>query len=199
MNTITYTLDPKSLVVRAYESENVARSMGNGVALFTNADELLSDTNVTSRLLVDAYNEISEKPVKKFSDNKTAAKRFMSAIADIHVSSTPFDKKTPQVEALPGMTPLGIKPKKVIMAPPSKTLGLYEPKVSKPRASFKGKWIKLLVSENPRKEGSHGHNSFNVILKHGADMPYEEYIRQGGRLNDLKWDIDRNWAEVYDA
>ncbi len=89
MNTVTYTLDPKSLVVKGYESDKVARSMGNGVAFFKNADELLADRNVTGPLLVNAYNEIADKPVKKFSDNKTAAKRFMDAIADIHVTTTP--------------------------------------------------------------------------------------------------------------
>ena len=30
-------------------------------------------------------------------------------------------------------------------------------------------------------------------------MPYELYIKQGGRLQDLKWDIDHGWAEVKDA
>ena len=30
-------------------------------------------------------------------------------------------------------------------------------------------------------------------------MPYELYIKSGGRLEDLKWDIKKGWAEVYDA
>ncbi len=188
MQNITYTLNPRNLVVKAYESEKVARSMGNGVAFFKNADELLADRNVTGSLLVNAYNELVEKPVKKFSDNKTGAKRFMDAIADIHVTKTPFDKvkSTPQVEALPGMTPLGIKPKKA----------------SKTRGSFAGKMIRLLVKENPRKVNKKevcGYASFQLLLKHGADMPYEYYIKEGGRLQDLKWDIDHGWAEVYDA
>ena len=191
MNTVTYTLDPKSLVVKGYESDKVARSMGNGVAFFKNADELLADRNVTGPLLVNAYNEIADKPVKKFSDNKTAAKRFMDAIADIHVTTTPFDGETkvkspPQIDALPGMTPLGIAPKKV----------------AKPRGSFAGKFINVLVTANPRKENTKevcGYASFQLLLNHGVDMPYELYIKQGGRLQDLKWDIDHEWAEVKDA
>ena len=195
MNTITYTLNPTSLVVRAYESERVARSMGNGVALFTNADELIADPNVTSKLLVNAYNEIADKPVNKFSDSKTAAKRFMSAIADIHVSSTPFDatKKTPQVEALPGMTPLGIKPK-------------AEPKVSKPRGAFAGKKIKCLIDTNPRKEGTRGWNNFSLFLGHGT-ISYEEFVElaaghgstKGGCREDLAHDIKKGRVELIDA
>ncbi len=191
MNTVTYTLNPKSLVVKAYESDKVARSMGNGVAFFKNADELLADRNVTGPLLVSAYNELTDKPVKKFSDNKTGAKRFMDAIADIHVTTTPFDggtkvKSPPQIDALPGMTPLGIAPKKV----------------AKPRGSFAGKVINVLVTANPRKENKKevcGYASFQLLLNHGVDMPYELYIKQGGRLQDLKWDIDHGWAEVKDA
>jgi len=188
MNTVTYTLNPKSLVVKAYESDKVARSMGNGVAFFKNADELLADRNITGPLLVSAYNELTDKPVKKFSDNKTGAKRFMDAIADIHVTTTPFDggtkvKSPPQIDALPGMTPLGIAPKK-------------------PRGSFAGKVINVLVTANPRKENKKevcGYASFQLLLNHGVDMPYELYIKQGGRLQDLKWDIDHGWAEVKDA
>ena len=188
MNTVTYTLNPKSLVVKAYESDKVARSMGNGVAFFKNADELLADRNVTGPLLVSAYNELTDKPVKKFSDNKTGAKRFMDAIADIHVTTTPFDggtkvKSPPQIDALPGMTPLGIAPRK-------------------PRGSFAGKVINVLVTANPRKENTKevcGYASFQLLLNHGVDMPYELYIKQGGRLQDLKWDIDHGWAEVKDA
>ena len=195
MNTITYTLNPKSLVVKACESSKVARSMGNGVAFFTNADELIADPNVTSKLLVNAYNEIADKPVNKFSDSKTAAKRFMSAIADIHVSSTPFDasKKTPQVEALPGMTPLGIKPK-------------AEPKVSKPRGAFAGKKIKCLIDTNPRKEGTRGWNNFSLFLGHGT-ISYEEFVElaaghgstKGGCREDLAHDIKKGRVELIDA
>jgi len=185
MENIIYTLNTKSLVVKAYESEKVARSMGNGVTFFKTADELLACRTVTGSILVDAYNELVEKPVKKFSDNKTGAKRFMDAIADIHVTTTPFDKvkSPPQVEALPGMTPLGIAPKK-------------------PRGSFAGKVINVLVTANPRKKNTKevcGYASFQLLLNHGVDMPYELYIKQGGRLQDLKWDIDHAWAEVKDA
>ena len=209
MNTITYTLNPTNLVVRAYASENVARSMGNGVALFTNADELLADTNVTSKLLVNAYNEIADKPVNKFSDSKTAAKRFMTVIADIHVSSTPFDainvidsikvmnkvKKTPQVEALPGMTPLGKTPHGTTIRTSTKA-----------RGAFAGKKIKCLIDTNPRKEGTRGWNNFSLFLGHGT-ISYEEFVElaaghgstKGGCREDLAHDIKKGRVELIDA
>ena len=204
MNTITYTLNPTNLVVRAYASENVARSMGNGVALFTNADELIADRNVTSKLLVNAYNEIADKPVNKFSDSKTAAKRFMSAIADIHVIKTPWDNST--LEALTADDVKVPKKIKTIEAPPSNFLGLYEPKVSKPRGAFAGKKIKCLIDTNPRKEGTRGWNNFSLFLGHGT-ISYEEFVElaaghgstKGGCREDLAHDIKKGRVELIDA
>ena len=226
MNTVTYTLDPKSLVVKGYASDKAARSMGNGVAFFTNAEELLADRNVTARLLVDAYNEVSDKPVKKFSDNKTAAKRYMAAIADIHVRAVP----TPQIAPLSGMTPLGISPEKMNIVTPQghvpkavkpspnypqapvehpdvATLGLYEPKAVKPRVSFAGKIIKCLVSENPRREGTRGFKNFNVFLGSNATLKYEEFVKlaemhgstKGGCREDLAHDIKKGRVELIDV
>ena len=191
MNNPTFALNTKSLVVKAYVSSKVARSQGNGAILFTSAEELLADRNITGKILVDAFNEVTDKPVKKFSDNKTAARRYMAAIADLHVDPTgcwddlPTSKPTPQVAALPGMTPLGITPASA--------------KPTKARGAFTGKVINVLVTENPRRENTKevcGYASFNLLLNHGVDMPYELYIKQGGRAEDLKWDISKGWAEV---
>tara|TARA_R110002153_G_scaffold23518_7_gene76115 strand:+ start:1216 stop:1806 length:591 start_codon:yes stop_codon:yes gene_type:complete len=194
MNTVTYTLDPKSLVVKGYSSDKAARSMGNGVAFFKNADELLADRNVTGPLLVNAYNEIADKPVKKFSDNKTAAKRFMDAIADIHVTSTRSDKEE--------LAPL-------IFKPVEKTYDAFgrQAKKNNPksRGSFAGKKIKCLIDTNPRKEGTRGWNNFSLFLGHGT-ISYEEFVElaeghgstKGGCREDLAHDIKKGRVEIID-
>jgi len=191
----TFALNIKSLVVKAYATPKLAQSQGNGAILFTSAEELLADRNITGKILVDAFNEVTDKPVKKFSDNKTAARRYMSAIADLHVTYASLKKPTPQVAALPGMTPLGITPAKddvdLVVIPSDKP--------TKARSAFAGKVINVLVTENPRRENTKevcGYASFNLLLNHGVDMPYELYIKQGGRAEDLKWDISKGWAEV---
>ena len=201
MNNPTFALNIKSLVVKAYATPELARSQGNGAILFTSAEELLADRNITGKILVDAFNEVSPKPVKKFADNKTAARRYMAAIADLHIDTgrtlvingtKVTSKPTPQVAALPGMTPLGITPAKddvdLVVIPSAKA-----------RSAFAGKVINVLVTENPRRENTKevcGYASFNLLLNHGVDMPYELYIKQGGRAEDLKWDISKGWAEV---
>lgn len=51
----------------------------------------------------------------------------------------------------------------------------------------------LKRKDNPRKEGTHGWNSWNLI-KDG--MTVEAYLQAGGRNNDLRWDIDHGWVEL---
>jgi hypothetical protein len=55
------------------------------------------------------------------------------------------------------------------------------------------KKIYKLVKANPRKEGTWGWKSFNLI-KDG--MSYAEYKAAGGRNNDLSWDISHKFVEV---
>ena len=65
---------------------------------------------------------------------------------------------------------------------------------------YSGKTIRAKVDSNPRRVGSHGFRSMEIIL--GA-MPqgivYEEYRARGGRTKDLAWDIARGWTEVVES
>lgn len=55
--------------------------------------------------------------------------------------------------------------------------------------------ITRLVEENPRKKGTHGFRSFQILLD-GGEMSVAEYILRGGRRNDLAWDLDHGWVQV---
>lgn len=47
--------------------------------------------------------------------------------------------------------------------------------------------------KNPRKEGSFGHKSLQIIIDAGtAGIGYKEFIAAGGRLKDLVWDVNKN-------
>ncbi len=193
MNNPTFALNTKSLVVKAYVSSKVARSQGNGAILFTSAEELLADRNITGKLLVDAFNEVSDKPVKKFSDNKTAARRYMAAIADLHVDTgrtlvingtKVTSKPTPQVAALPGMTPLGITPAKP----------------TKARGAFAGKKIRVIDLGNPRKEGTRAHKTYSLYFSCDS---YEDLVARsagwstkGGVREDVAHDIKKGRIEL---
>lgn len=62
------------------------------------------------------------------------------------------------------------------------------------RASgYAGMVIVKLVDKNPRREGTHGFNSWALLRK---GMTYEQYIAAGGRRVDLWWDIEHGNTKV---
>ena len=207
MNKI-FTIDLKSHKVNAYVSRYVARQTGNGIAIFDNVDELLANPNIDTGKLLNVFNKVSTKQVKRFADKKTGAKRLFNLISEMPITETNWDSGEYNQKVLKQMDKSQEESDKMFKKVRDE-MELYKdkvpttgPKVSKPRGQFAGKWIKILVDKNPRKENKKevcGYASFNLLLKHGADMPYELYIKSGGRLEDLKWDIKKGWAEVYDA
>jgi hypothetical protein len=64
------------------------------------------------------------------------------------------------------------------------------------KSKFSEKTIIALVKENPRRAGTHGQKSFDIILRAGGSIKYEDYKERGGRNNDLQWDIDRKYVEI---
>lgn len=56
-----------------------------------------------------------------------------------------------------------------------------------------GKKLYVKVEANPRRKGSIGAKSFNLI-KNG--MLVEDYIAAGGRMQDLRWDLTHKYVEA---
>ena len=65
------------------------------------------------------------------------------------------------------------------------------PKAS--QSQFSGKKITRLVKDNPRRNGTHGFKSF-ALIKSG--MSYEDYLKAGGRRQDLAWDVKHRFVRV---
>ena len=61
------------------------------------------------------------------------------------------------------------------------------------QSKFSGKKITKLVKDNPRRKGTHGFKSFSLIK---SGMTYEDYLKAGGRRNDLAWDIAHKFVKV---
>ena len=198
-----FAIDYKKNKLRAFKNEKAARSMGE-VVLFTSVNELLENRNTTNQGIVAVYNNCTDVAVKRFSDTRTGAARLFKLAQDIHVESTPFDeapKKTPQVAPLKGMTPLGITPKSAPFSRENMGMDVAKTDDKKPRGKFVGKCIKVLVDENPRRAGGHGHKMIEWLLAEnkklgGGIIEYSNYVAAGGRPQDLQWDLDRNWVEI---
>ena len=193
-----FAIDYKKNKLRAFKSEKAARSMGE-VVLFTSVNELLENRNTTTRGIVAVYNNCSDVAVKRFSDTRTGAARLFKLAQDIHVESTPFDeapKKTPQVAPLKGMTPLGIAPKSAPFSRENMGMDVVKTDVKKPRGKYAGKSIRCLVEKNPRREGTKGFHSMGILINSSIPVSYENYISEGGRPNDLAYDIEKGHVEL---
>jgi len=125
--------------------------------------------------LVSVYNSFADTPVKKFTDRATAMKRAAKLLEEKVISLDEI--------------------KKLVCDDTKKDLEKI--KTNKggqgKKSQYAGKKIYKKVKDNPRREGTHGHRSWELI-KNG--MTYEEYISAGGRNNDFTWDLARDRIEV---
>lgn len=194
-----FAIDYKKNKIRAFSSERVARNMGE-VVLFTSIDELLENRNTTNRGIVDVYNNLVDKPVKRFSDTRTGATRLFKLAQDIHVESTPFDEAVEE--------PKVVRTYKLKRPFSKENMGMDVAKIvkddaKKPRGAFAGKKIKCLVDVNPRKEGTRGWKNFSLFLGHGT-ISYEDFVElaaghgstKGGCREDLAHDIKKGRVEL---
>ena len=180
-----FSIDYKKNKLRAFNSEHAARNMGE-VVIFRDAKELLENRNTTGRGLVEVYNNCVDKPVKKFTDNKTGAERIFKLAQEIHVESTPFDKADAKQESS------GTSEPSSLTRPQIRKLS----KIAKPRGKYAGKSIRCLVEKNPRREGTKGFHSMGILINSSIPVSYENYISEGGRPNDLAWDLEKGHVEL---
>jgi hypothetical protein len=64
------------------------------------------------------------------------------------------------------------------------------------KSVYAGKTIYATNTDNPRRAGTNGHRSYTILLNSPHGITYEDYIKAGGRPNDLGWDVERGWAAV---
>ena len=210
-----YAIDLKTKVVKAYVSKYVANQHGNGSAVFTNLEELAENPNMSTTNILDIYNHNADKPVNRFADKKTGIKRLFNLVAGTPITHTYWDSgeynpklgsvKKPQVDALPGMTPLGIKPKDEMelykeKVPTTGRKGVKKVSEPKLRGKFAGKSITVIEKENPRREGTRAWHNYNLFLEHDP-LPYEKFVEladcsSGACREDLDHDIKKGRVKL---
>lgn len=77
----------------------------------------------------------------------------------------------------------------------AKEAAKLNPVASEKKSSYAGMTLTAKVKENPRKAGTIGRNSFQLILENPG-IVFEKFRELGGRVNDLKWDIEHDWVEA---
>lgn len=151
-------------------------------------------TKVPTNVLVIVHNIIRpEKPVKKFESREIAEKRLQGVL---------------EVLAKPGETPASLvgsadatevggddmaakaAKKAARAAKPKGEAGAGRP------SKYAGMVIKKVEKENPRKKGTSGYKSWELLR---SGMTYEAYIAAGGVRRDMEWDLDRGWVKLEKA
>lgn len=177
--TITYAVNPETLEVRSYRGRPILDETKEIAVLGKEQMGRLS-----TPLLVKLYNRVRpEKPITKFRDRKAAEKTMWDALEVL------------APKPLPGNTTMPAAAKKSARKSAAKKSTTTAKKAGGAgrTSAFSGKTITKLVDKNPRREGTHGFNSF-ALIKNG--MTYEQYVEKGGRRNDLQWDVDHKFVKV---
>ena len=190
-----YSIDIKNFGIKAFESRATAKTWANGCLIFSNIDEMLDNPNVTLTTFAKMFNANSPTKVKRFADKKTAAKRLFNLVEELDLPVRKDEvKKTPQVDALPGMTPLGLPEtadvKKARAVAKARQVHLKAKQKRNPRHELVGKVIRSTVRygtffncallsdgtslgytkdqleslHNPRKKGTKGYVSHQILI-----------------------------------
>jgi hypothetical protein len=161
-----------------------AQSAGDGMPVYTTEGELAAGKASIAEL-ARFHNTLvpADKAVKTFKDKATAARRVWAVvqqsveepISEEHPDNVPLDEpvNTEAVNDAPARR--GRKP------------GTGE---------FAGKTVFAKKQVNPRRAGTSGFASYEIIRGKAEGVPYADYIAAGGRPNDLRWDIEHKYAEV---
>jgi len=191
-----FAIDYKQNTIRAFSSKRVAQKMGNGLVVFSSAGELAENRNTTMQGIVSVFNNyarnINSGVVKRFADISTGAKRVIKVAESLPIEETPF-------EHLNGEEKMN---EEVLNQDENKAdVEIHVKSANKPKkrgrnSGFEGKMIKCLVEKNPRRQNTHGFHSMGILINAGEPVSYESYIAQGGRRQDLAWDIDKGYAEI---
>ena len=170
-------------------------SFGNdNSVIVSDAEKMLNNANITCAAMVRVYNQYSTENVKRFSDRKTAVRRTMTVMKKSkHIDEAPTNIASANI--LPDENVKGNYEQLVVSNNknvPSKKIGRMK------WADHMKDNIICLVHDNPKRKNSHGWRSFEIILNHdkNKDLSVEEYVKLGGRIADLKWDMNKCWLTL---
>lgn len=144
-----------------YESAEVARQSGNGYSIVEKAGDLSDLRTFPTRVLVNLYNQTAERKVTKFRDRATAERKVFQMLSE--QVADPVESETNEQE------------------PTQEVKGK--------RISFKGKMIEAACQDNPRRAGTGGFKSMQILIDANGPISYEDFLEAGGRRIDLAWDL----------
>jgi hypothetical protein len=147
-----------------YESAKVARQSGNGYSIVEKAEDLSDLRAFPTGVLVNLYNQTAERKITKFRDRATAERKVFQMLSE--QVADPVENETDEQE------------------PTQEVKGK--------RVSFKGEMIEAICQENPRRQGTGGWTSMQILIDANGPISFEDFLEAGGRRIDLAWDLKYN-------
>jgi hypothetical protein len=172
-----------------FKSRRHAASYGNGLLVVTSVDDIIG-SSVTRQQMVMLYNQFLDKePIKGFRDKATAAKALMALAQAKAVSMIEKESENPMSDVAEEVKVVAPKKAKVVKAAKAEAA---EGNGRRGRNSmFDGRKFKAKdgLTTNPRRAGTNGFISFEILLANPEGLQYEDYLAAGGRRVDLAWDL----------
>lgn len=175
---------------------------GSPGLVFGSEEELLSQEGIATIDMVGIFNQVSKDQVQRFSDRRAAARRTWAALEQAY-SDAPVGQgdDEPAVDTVaPDDELTTVEEASVVegVAVPAEVVA-DEPKARGRRTGtgeFSGTTIFPLSVKNPRRIGTFGFKSYEIIREAVDGMAYSDYVAAGGRPQDLRWDVKHGWARL---
>ncbi len=178
-------------------------------------DALQINANVKTSAIVELYNTLADKPVKKFTDRATAEARLYQLLTEKKLglvvsdegaieARDPKEDTTSSDHTITLTEVVGDKAKakalrEQIAEAKAKREAEKKPAAAKsgargpaPLYADDGK-IKVLAAENPKRAGTASHARFEL---YSGVKTVADYVAAGGRRADLDWDVQHKFVEV---
>lgn len=175
-----------------------AQKFGNGWFMFKTAEELAVNEAIPVTDILAAYNKSANKKTKKFTSREKGCEQLVAALdAEGEAKLAKAAPENKAVKAAPENKKAAAKGK-AKKAPA--TEGSTAERAGR-QSQNTGKVFKLSekhLGVNPRRKGTFGHASMEIIIAAGKKgISFEDFIAAGGRSKDLNWDINaQNVEEV---
>lgn len=203
----TFRIDVIGPKVTKYVDEKTAVSSGNGGTLVSSEEQLVKSP-VLMATMVELFNLGSTTRLKNvFKNREEAAKAVWPLLQKLSDPAKPRSQpekdlnmaKTPKTpKAAPAAAPKTTKGAKAPATAPAPKAPKAPAALKGKQSVFSGKFISLspkAKGENVRKEGTGGWKSMEIVRKAGK-ISYDDYVKAGGRRQDLAWDMDRGFYDL---
>lgn len=164
--------------ILVFNSRAEAGAYGNGFTLASDPEELAAMNHPTMSQMVEFYNHHNKAlPVKKFTDRPTAAKRMLALAAAKALAVIQKDE--------------AVQPEKALKTKKEKVAKVSTGTKGR-KSEFSGKRLSVAphVLTNYRRAGTGGFKSMEIIFANPG-ISTEDFLAAGGRLIDLRWDLNR--------